>query len=35
LRIDLRILKAERVEETGEWSQLYKEELNDLYCSHK
>ena len=34
MRIVLRILRAERVEETGEWRELYNEELNDLYCSH-
>ena len=32
-RVLRRIFGPKRVEVTGEWKKLHKEELNDLYCS--
>ena len=32
-RLLRRIFGLERNEVTGEWRELHKEELNDLYCS--
>ena len=29
-----RVFGPRKDEVTGEWRRLYKEELNDLYCSH-
>jgi len=34
-RVLRRILGPKRDEVTGEWRELYNEELNDLYCSPK
>jgi hypothetical protein len=33
-RVLRRIFEHKRDEVTGEWKNLYNEELNDLYCSH-